>query len=61
MYWYVMRDEDWARERQLDRDFEREPTGRRRFPPRLNPRGTARALYDLAGVLQPPVKIGGAA
>lgn len=53
----TMHDWDWERERQLDRDFEHEPTGRRHRPARLNPRGTARALF--AGVLQPPVKIGG--
>lgn len=55
-----MRDEDWERERQLDRDFEREPSYGRRRRRRLNPRGSARSIA-LAGVLQPPVKIGGAA
>lgn len=45
-------------ERRLDRDLERE--GGYRSPHRraLNPRGTVRARFD-AGVLQPPVKIGG--
>lgn len=50
-------DENYDRERRLDRDFEREGGYPRRPKPQLISSGTLRARF--AGVVQPPVKIGG--